>query len=366
MPQVGGRDVRRVELRLVDLKAGRHLQVTSYDETQAHTANFAVGRRGRGGGRRAARPSPSATGTSTPRPRPHQLRVTKKLEAIVHTDQRAAARRRRACPRPRQAAPARRGRPGAGRARASPTPRAGSSPPGRRSIARSRSSSGCSTPRSPRRSTRATCAADRRTSRCGSSTSGCGNAYLTFAAQRYLTHVRALPVRVTGRRREAAVGRPQHGGGRDPRDRGRLRRRHDRRRRSCPSRPTWCSRSHACDTATDDALARAVEWGAGLVLAAPCCHHDIASQLRTARHACAVRPADPARDPPRALRRHPDRRAARLDPAAGGLSRRRGRVRRERAHAAQHAAPRDPHRLDGQRSDDGSRRSTTTWSPRGP
>ena len=37
---------------------------------------------------------------------------------------------------------------------------------------------------------------------------------------------------------------------------------------------------HACDTATDDALARAVEWGAPLVLAAPCCHHDIAAQLR--------------------------------------------------------------------------------------
>jgi hypothetical protein len=39
---------------------------------------------------------------------------------------------------------------------------------------------------------------------------------------------------------------------------------------------------HACDTATDDALARAVDWGAPLVLAAPCCHHDVAAQLRRA------------------------------------------------------------------------------------
>ena len=39
---------------------------------------------------------------------------------------------------------------------------------------------------------------------------------------------------------------------------------------------------HACDTATDEALARAVEWEAPLVLAAPCCHHDIAAQLRRA------------------------------------------------------------------------------------
>ena len=38
---------------------------------------------------------------------------------------------------------------------------------------------------------------------------------------------------------------------------------------------------HACDTATDDALGRALEWEAPLVLAAPCCHHDIAAQLRT-------------------------------------------------------------------------------------
>ena len=36
---------------------------------------------------------------------------------------------------------------------------------------------------------------------------------------------------------------------------------------------------HACDTATDDALAWAVKNGAGLILAAPCCHHDIQRQL---------------------------------------------------------------------------------------
>ena len=39
---------------------------------------------------------------------------------------------------------------------------------------------------------------------------------------------------------------------------------------------------HACDTATDEALARAVGWDAALVLAAPCCHHDVAAQLRQA------------------------------------------------------------------------------------
>jgi SAM-dependent methyltransferase len=55
---------------------------------------------------------------------------------------------------------------------------------------------------------------------------------------------------------------------------------------------------HACDTATDDALAAAVRWRAPVVLAAPCCHHDVQRQL-TARQsqACAT--------PYRALLRYP-------------------------------------------------------------
>ena len=39
---------------------------------------------------------------------------------------------------------------------------------------------------------------------------------------------------------------------------------------------------HACDTATDDALAQAVRWGAPVVLASPCCHHDLQRQMAEA------------------------------------------------------------------------------------
>ncbi len=39
---------------------------------------------------------------------------------------------------------------------------------------------------------------------------------------------------------------------------------------------------HACDTATDDALARAVEWRSRYVLAAPCCQHDLQAQIDNA------------------------------------------------------------------------------------
>ena len=36
---------------------------------------------------------------------------------------------------------------------------------------------------------------------------------------------------------------------------------------------------HACDTATDDALAKAVAWNAQVILAAPCCQHELFSKI---------------------------------------------------------------------------------------
>lgn len=42
---------------------------------------------------------------------------------------------------------------------------------------------------------------------------------------------------------------------------------------------------HACDTATDDALAQAVRWQAPVILAAPCCHRNIQQQLGAAHNA---------------------------------------------------------------------------------
>ena len=84
VPEVAGRPVRRVELRYVDLKAGRHLQVTSYDDTQAHTTNVAAGE--------AAKVAvddlldqPFGNWHVDTTTQTHQVRVTKKLEAVAHT-----------------------------------------------------------------------------------------------------------------------------------------------------------------------------------------------------------------------------------------------------------------------------------------
>lgn len=46
---------------------------------------------------------------------------------------------------------------------------------------------------------------------------------------------------------------------------------------------------HACDTATDVALARALEWGAKVILAAPCCQHELAPKIRSEIHAPLLR-----------------------------------------------------------------------------
>ncbi len=69
------------------------------------------------------------------------------------------------------------------------------------------------------------------------------------------------------------------------------------------------------------------------------------------RPARAVRRADAARDPAGALRRRPDRRAAGVRPAAGGIPGRRGGVRQYGTHVTERGDPGSPHgRVGGPRA----------------
>ncbi|WBQ06607.1 class I SAM-dependent methyltransferase [Kribbella sp. CA-293567] len=110
---------------------------------------------------------------------------------------------------------------------------------------------------------------------------GCGNAYLTLAAYHLLTaaghDVRMTGIDRTPAARERNTKRVASLGWQD-------------RFRFVDAniadaelevRPDVVLALHACDTATDDALARAVGWDAPLILAAPCCHHDIQKQLKS-------------------------------------------------------------------------------------
>ena len=107
---------------------------------------------------------------------------------------------------------------------------------------------------------------------------GCGYAYLTFAAHQYL-RAQDIPVKVIGI---------------DIRESARVRNNEIAKKLGISStlefRAEEISQTtlqsadiaialHACDTATDDAIAWAINTGAPLILVAPCCQHDIQAQM---------------------------------------------------------------------------------------
>jgi trans-aconitate methyltransferase len=106
---------------------------------------------------------------------------------------------------------------------------------------------------------------------------GCGKSYLTFATHYYLTTIARRKVDICGLDRrddviqtcQAIATRLQLKGIRF--EVGDI--------ASCVTEhPVHLAISlHACDTATDDALAQAIEWNADVILAVPCCQHELHS-----------------------------------------------------------------------------------------
>ena len=107
---------------------------------------------------------------------------------------------------------------------------------------------------------------------------GCGHAYLTFAAHQYLrgigmnVRVIGIDVRTASRDRNNEIAKKL--GITDS-----IEFRAEEIADTTLVQADVAIALHACDTATDDAIAWAVKADAKLMMVAPCCHHDIQSQL---------------------------------------------------------------------------------------
>jgi SAM-dependent methyltransferase len=108
---------------------------------------------------------------------------------------------------------------------------------------------------------------------------GCGNAYLTFAIYYYLHDILQLDVHVTGVDIKADLIES-----------------HQKKTKSLGWSqlnfvvgqiadykpeiiPNVVIALHACDTATDDALAQGIQWESKLIVCAPCCQHELQEQM---------------------------------------------------------------------------------------
>lgn len=119
---------------------------------------------------------------------------------------------------------------------------------------------------------------------------GCGSAALTFAAYHYLNIHREIPTAMTGVDAKAFL-MERHQATADELGWTGLRFQAGRiQEYETADAPDIVLALHACDTATDEALARAVRWRSRLILSAPCCHHHLQAQLSAGRPPDAFRP----------------------------------------------------------------------------
>ena len=115
---------------------------------------------------------------------------------------------------------------------------------------------------------------------------GCGKSYLTFAMYHYLHELRGYDIRIIGLDLKKDV--IDHC--------GKLAEKYgydkltflvgDIADYDGVDRVDMVVTLHACDTATDYALAKAVGWGAEVILSVPCCQHELNAQF-AARDGCA-------------------------------------------------------------------------------
>jgi len=108
---------------------------------------------------------------------------------------------------------------------------------------------------------------------------GCGKSYLTFALHHLLTEIHGRTVRIIGLDRKADVIGHCAEIARRLGCRGLEFREGDITDHRENDPVDLAVALHACDTATDDALAQALRWKTRVILAVPCCHHELAKKI---------------------------------------------------------------------------------------
>jgi hypothetical protein len=110
-----------------------------------------------------------------------------------------------------------------------------------------------------------------------------GSSHLTLATYHYLNHVRHIPATLLGIDVDAALVAKSQALARELGF-------HQAQFHAStivdfepPEPPDIVLSLHACDTATDEALAKGITWGARLILSVPCCHHHLHTQLQPAQ-----------------------------------------------------------------------------------
>ncbi|MER1986279.1 MAG: SAM-dependent methyltransferase [Solibacillus sp.] len=110
---------------------------------------------------------------------------------------------------------------------------------------------------------------------------GSGKSYLTFALYHYLKVEKGLNIRVTGLDLKKEVIEECNEIARDLQYDDLEFLVGDINDYNDESAVDMVVTLHACDVATDMALARAVKWGAQVILSVPCCQHELNRQLNT-------------------------------------------------------------------------------------
>lgn len=110
---------------------------------------------------------------------------------------------------------------------------------------------------------------------------GCGRAYLTLAAYHYFTIVHGFTVRICGIDRNPEIiktattlAQRLDVAGNVTFIEG------DIATVQPPFEPDLVMSLHACDTATDEALARAIDWKSRYIICVPCCQHELHKVLK--------------------------------------------------------------------------------------